>query len=545
MSSQSGGSTLQLGDYLRLAKRRWWAIALGLLVGLSAGYAFTATRGQQYTATASVLVSPVGTDSEVANGRTTGPVNLDTEAQLVRSSVVETKAQALLRTSLSPQDLGEAVKVTVPANTSVLNIAFTADNPEGAQQGAHAFAEAYLAARGDTAKADITARVKALQATVATLSTQQKQLAGQVAALPADSPDRVGRAGEAQQRQRPDRLGQPATGPAADRADRAGQHHQRRAAAGLRLRPARHPRDRQRPAARPAVRPAAGVRDRAGGQAGPALGRPRARIRRAGAGRGADRRADRLQRRAEHAQPAGQRVQRAAQRAGLAGLRSGADHPGRGRIGRAGRQHRRRQPGRLAGSDEPRHRAGLRRPGVQRPADPRPRPGGAGPVRAAARRAQRGQPGAAAGDRTRAAGHPARRRGRADQRGHPGLPDRAGDPAVPALGPVRRHRRAADVLRLTGPDPGPAGPRHRAGGRARHDHARPGAARGPADRPGRHPVDRDGRDAARAGTPGEAGGPGRVCRARDRGDDRRRGGEPRLRPGPVRLVVLGPVRRQP
>jgi capsular polysaccharide biosynthesis protein/MinD-like ATPase involved in chromosome partitioning or flagellar assembly len=190
VSSQSGGSTLQLGDYLRLAKRRWWAIALGLLVGLSAGYAFTATRGQEYTATASVLVSPVGTDSEVANGRTTGPVNLDTEAQLVRSSVVETKAQALLRTSLSPQDLGEAVKVTVPANTSVLNIAFTADNPEGAQQGAHAFGEAYLAARGDTAKANVSARIKALQATIATLSSQQKQLAGQVAALPADSPDR-------------------------------------------------------------------------------------------------------------------------------------------------------------------------------------------------------------------------------------------------------------------------------------------------------------------------------------------------------------------
>jgi len=190
VSSQSGDSTLQLGDYLRLAKRRWWAIALGLLVGLSAGYAFTATRGQQYTSTASVLVQPVGTDTEVANGRTSGSVNLDTEAQLVRSSVVETKAQALLRTSLSPQDLGESVKVTVPANTSVLNIAFTADNPAGAQQGAHAFAEAYLAARGDTAKAEVNARVKALQATLATLAAQQKQVAGQIAALPQDSPDR-------------------------------------------------------------------------------------------------------------------------------------------------------------------------------------------------------------------------------------------------------------------------------------------------------------------------------------------------------------------
>jgi capsular polysaccharide biosynthesis protein/MinD-like ATPase involved in chromosome partitioning or flagellar assembly len=190
VSSQSGDSTLQLGDYLRLAKRRWWAIALGLLVGLSAGYAFTATRGQQYTSTASVLVQPVGTDTEVANGRTSGPVNLDTEAQLVRSSAVEAKARDLLRTSLSPQDLGEAVKVTVPANTSVLNIAFTADNPEGAQQGAHSFAEAYLAVRGDTAKGQVAARIKALQALIAGLAAQQKQYAGQLAALPPDSPDR-------------------------------------------------------------------------------------------------------------------------------------------------------------------------------------------------------------------------------------------------------------------------------------------------------------------------------------------------------------------
>ena len=190
MSSQSGDSTLQLGDYLRLAKRRWWAIALGLLVGLSAGYAFTATRGQQYTSTASVLVQPVGTDTEVANGRTSGPVNLDTEAQLVRSSAVEAKAHDLLRTSLSPEDLGEAVKVTVPANTSVLNIAFTADNPEGAQQGAHSFAEAYLAVRSDTAKGQVAARIKALQALIAGLAAQQKQYAGQLAALPPDSPDR-------------------------------------------------------------------------------------------------------------------------------------------------------------------------------------------------------------------------------------------------------------------------------------------------------------------------------------------------------------------
>ena len=126
MSSQSGGSTLQLGDYLRLAKRRWWAIALGLLVGLSAGYAFTATRSQEYTATASVLVQPVATDTEVVNGRTTGAVNLDTEAQLVRSSKTAQAARDLLRTESDLTTLIERVSVTVPPNTAVLAITYTA-----------------------------------------------------------------------------------------------------------------------------------------------------------------------------------------------------------------------------------------------------------------------------------------------------------------------------------------------------------------------------------------------------------------------------------
>ena len=191
MSSQSGSNTLQLGDYLRLAKRRWWAIALGLLVGLSAGYAFTATRTAEYTSVATVQVAPVSTDSDVTGGRTTGTVNLDTEAQLVHSSAVTGKARDLLRTTISPEDLGDSVKVTVPANTTLMQISFTADNPAGAQQGAHAFAEAYLQNRGDVARADTAVRVKGLRANIVGLVAQQKTLTGQIAALPVDSPDRV------------------------------------------------------------------------------------------------------------------------------------------------------------------------------------------------------------------------------------------------------------------------------------------------------------------------------------------------------------------
>ena len=119
-----------------------------------------------------------------SRGRTTGTVNLDTEAQLVKSSAVETKAQALLRTAISPQQLGDSVKITVPANTTLLEIAFTAESPAGAQQGAHAFAEAYLQNRSDSAKADVAARVKALQTQIAALVAHRSQYALDAELLP-------------------------------------------------------------------------------------------------------------------------------------------------------------------------------------------------------------------------------------------------------------------------------------------------------------------------------------------------------------------------
>jgi len=184
---------LRLGDYVGLVKRRWWAIFLGLLVGLSAAYAYQQTRTVEYTSTASVQVLEIDgvATGAVANGRTNGTLNLDTEAQLVQSSIVQSAAQKLLRTSLPPEELGKSVTVTVPANTSVLDIHFTSDNPQAAAQGAHAFAQAYLGVRGDTAKTTIDGQVKALNAQIASLTAQQRQVTGQIAALPVDSPDRA------------------------------------------------------------------------------------------------------------------------------------------------------------------------------------------------------------------------------------------------------------------------------------------------------------------------------------------------------------------
>src|SRR5829696_1431926 len=191
--TRPGSGQFRLGDYLRLVRRRWWAVGLGLLVGLSGSYVYVSSRAQEYTSTASVQVVPISaTDNgSVANGRTSGQVNLDTEAQLIKSSVVQSRAADLLHTTIPPQILGESVTVTVPANTSVLNISFTTDNPKGAAQGAHAFAEAYLGAREDAARTEIASQIKALKAQINTLTGQLRQVTGSIAALPSDSPDRA------------------------------------------------------------------------------------------------------------------------------------------------------------------------------------------------------------------------------------------------------------------------------------------------------------------------------------------------------------------
>ena len=109
-----------------------------------------------------MLVQAVEQDTNAAGGRTKGTINLDTEAQLVGSGAVAVKAAALLRSTTNPLELAHAVSVEVPANTTVLVISFEADTPQKAQAGSHAFAEAYLRNREQTARSGLDSQIKSL-----------------------------------------------------------------------------------------------------------------------------------------------------------------------------------------------------------------------------------------------------------------------------------------------------------------------------------------------------------------------------------------------
>jgi Mrp family chromosome partitioning ATPase len=179
-----------LSHYLGMFRRHWWVVLLATGVGLGGGAAVTDTMPKVYESSASVLVQAVDQDVNAQGGRTKGTINLDTEAQLVGSGAVAVKAQQLLRSRVSPVELAKYVSVEVPANTTVLVIRFEADAPKAAQAGSHAFAEAYLRNREETAQSGLDQQIKTLNLKIKQLTTNLTTINTRLAAARAGSSER-------------------------------------------------------------------------------------------------------------------------------------------------------------------------------------------------------------------------------------------------------------------------------------------------------------------------------------------------------------------
>ena len=119
-------------------------IALGAL----AGWLYAASMPATYTSTARVLVNPSAGNpfaSTPASVRQDELTSLSTEAQVVRSE--EVLGAVAESSGLTIGQLERGVQVTVPANTQILHISYSAGDRLVAQQVADAVANAYLANR--------------------------------------------------------------------------------------------------------------------------------------------------------------------------------------------------------------------------------------------------------------------------------------------------------------------------------------------------------------------------------------------------------------
>jgi capsular polysaccharide biosynthesis protein len=176
-----------------MLRRRWLLIVVAAVIGLVLGLVITELQTPTYRATATVLVTPTGVQNsaDLANGRTNSEINLDTEARLLRSTDVADRVREMLGTTTSSFDLAKKTEVTVPPNTEVLSIAFIANSPTAAQQGAHAFALAYLQQRAGTGQAALDEQVRKVQREVEGLNTTLRAVSGKLVKLPNASPERA------------------------------------------------------------------------------------------------------------------------------------------------------------------------------------------------------------------------------------------------------------------------------------------------------------------------------------------------------------------
>ncbi|HEX9030356.1 MAG TPA: Wzz/FepE/Etk N-terminal domain-containing protein [Streptosporangiaceae bacterium] len=166
----------EISDYVRVLRRRWLTVAGLTLAGLvlAAGYVFLAPR--QYTGTVLVQVTALPSDANAVGGRTGGPVNMDNEAQAVRSGAVASIMKDRMDSAMSTADIANLIKVVVPPNTTYLQISVAGPTAATAQRWANAVGYAYLAQRRVSTQTLIGTGIQALQARAARLRSTIERL---------------------------------------------------------------------------------------------------------------------------------------------------------------------------------------------------------------------------------------------------------------------------------------------------------------------------------------------------------------------------------
>lgn len=194
MASSPVPDSFELADYFGVLRRRWWVVILAVCLGAAAAGGYVAVKHKVYSATASVYVTANAANAnQVEGGRTSSvAVNMDNEAQVVQSMAVAVPAARALHAVMPAAKLVKRVSVTVPANTTVLQISCSAGSPSHAAACAQAFANAYLSARETAAKNKTNFEVAQLQGREKTLQSQSLRLIRQIRRLRVNSPLKPG-----------------------------------------------------------------------------------------------------------------------------------------------------------------------------------------------------------------------------------------------------------------------------------------------------------------------------------------------------------------
>jgi polysaccharide biosynthesis transport protein len=178
--------SIDVRDYVAvLARRRGLVLALGL-GGLVGALLYSASTTPTYSAMAEVLVRPVVVDPA------SGPeeLSLETETEVVLSTAVARMAKDRLGARGTEEDLLEHLSVEVPPDTQVLELTFSAPEPDIARRGAIAFADSYLDFRTTQATDAVLRASEGLQERISQLEGEINTAIVAIAATAPGSPER-------------------------------------------------------------------------------------------------------------------------------------------------------------------------------------------------------------------------------------------------------------------------------------------------------------------------------------------------------------------
>ena len=182
--------SVELRDYLAVFKRHLGLILAIAVLGAAAAAAYTFRRTPVYESDASVLVRAITTNAFDPGSRVDQQLNMFNQRQLAQSELVAAIAAKSLKTTATPAELLEHVRVDVPANSQILRVRYQDTVPLTAQRGADAFAKAYLVSREADARAQATTSQKSLQSDIARFQKQASAAEKQIADPDADSATR-------------------------------------------------------------------------------------------------------------------------------------------------------------------------------------------------------------------------------------------------------------------------------------------------------------------------------------------------------------------
>jgi capsular polysaccharide biosynthesis protein/Mrp family chromosome partitioning ATPase len=151
--------SLEVADYLGVLHRRWWIVVVAVVIGAVIGAAYVKVAPKTYSASVLIEVAALPNNANAVAGRTGGNVNMDNEAQVLASVAVSSIAAKTLHTSITPANLIKNISVTVPPNTTFLQVKCGMSTAREAAACANAFGNAYLAQRRDTVESGITSEV--------------------------------------------------------------------------------------------------------------------------------------------------------------------------------------------------------------------------------------------------------------------------------------------------------------------------------------------------------------------------------------------------